>query len=125
MAAVTTVLIVDDSRLSRMMIRTFISNAHPDWSIVEASNGQEALEKTAACPVHVMTIDLNMPGIDGLTLATQLREHHPTAHMSLITANIQDSVRQRAAAAGVRFIPKPVTEEHILAFLAGMETRHD
>ncbi|MBM3226597.1 MAG: response regulator, partial [Candidatus Tectomicrobia bacterium] len=110
MAAVTTVLIVDDSRLSRMMIRTFISNAHPDWSIVEASNGQEALEKTAACPVHVMTIDLNMPGIDGLTLATQLREHHPTAHMSLITANIQDSVRQRAAAAGVRFIPKPVTE---------------
>ena len=42
-----TVLIVDDSRLSRMMIRAFITQAYPDWTIIEASNGQEALEKTA------------------------------------------------------------------------------
>ena len=109
-----TVLIVDDSRLSRMMIRAFITQAHPDWTIIEASNGQEAIEKTATQTVDLMTIDLNMPGMDGLTLATQLQHNHPTAHITLITANIQESVRHRAAAAGMGFIAKPVSESMCL-----------
>jgi CheY-like chemotaxis protein len=84
MSSVPTVLIVDDSRLSRMMIRAFITQAHPDWAIVEASNGSEALEKTATLTVDLMTIDLNMPGMDGLTLATQLQHTHPTAPIALV-----------------------------------------
>jgi two-component system, chemotaxis family, chemotaxis protein CheY len=116
-----TVLIVDDSRLSRMMIRAFITQAHPDWTIVEASNGQEALEKTATQTVDLMTVDLNMPGMDGLTLAAQLQHHHPTAYITLVTANIQESVRQRAAAAGMGFIAKPVTADNILACLSALE----
>lgn len=121
MSCVPTVLIVDDSRLSRLMIRTFIAQAHPDWRIIEASNGQEALEKTATQAVDLMTIDLNMPGMDGLTLAAQLQHNHPTAHITLVTANIQESVRHRAAAAGMGFIAKPVTADNILACLASLE----
>jgi len=104
-----------------MMIRAFIAQAYPDWSIIEASNGQEALEKTATQTVALMTIDLNMPGMDGLTLATQLQHNHPTAHITLITANIQESVRRRAAAAGMGFIAKPVTEDSVLACLSSLE----
>ena len=85
------------------------------------SNGDEALAKTTACNVDAMTIDLNMPGIDGLTLAAALKTQHPQACITLLTANIQDSVRHRAAAAGVGFLAKPITENNILAFLAGME----
>ncbi|MGE3539886.1 MAG: response regulator transcription factor [Candidatus Tectimicrobiota bacterium] len=121
MPTVPTVLIVDDSRLSRLMIRTFISQAHPCWEIIEASNGQEALEKTACLDIDAMTIDLNMPGMDGLTLATTLKARHPQARITLLTANIQDSVRQRATAMGVGFLAKPITEQTILAFLAEME----
>ena len=121
MSCVPTVLIVDDSRLSRMIIRAFIAQAYPDWSIIEASNGQEALEKTATQTVALMTIDLNMPGMDGLTLATQLQHNHPTAHITLVTANIQESVRHRAAAAGMGFIAKPVTEDSVLACLSSLE----
>ena len=121
MSYVPTVLIVDDSRLSRMMIRAFITQAHPDWTIIEAGNGQEALEKTATQTVDLMTIDLNMPGMDGLTLATQLQHNHPSAHITLVTANIQESVRHRAAAAGMGFIAKPITEESILAWLSPLE----
>jgi len=123
MSSVPTVLIVDDSRLSRMMIRAFITQTHPDWAIVEASNGSEALEKTATLTVDLMTIDLNMPGMDGLTLATQLQHIHPTAHIALVTANIQESVRQRAAAAGMGFIAKPVAEDSFLACLSALENR--
>src|ERR687886_2373286 len=121
MSYVPTVLIVDDSRLSRLMLRALITQARPDWTIIEASNGQEALEKTATQAVDLMTIDLNMPGMDGLTLATQLQHNHPTAHITLVTANIQESVRQRAAAAGMGFIAKPVTEDSILACLSSLE----
>jgi two-component system, chemotaxis family, chemotaxis protein CheY len=121
MSCVPTVLIVDDSRLSRMMIRTFITQAHPDWTIIEASNGQEALEKTAAQTVDLMTIDLNMPGMDGLTLATRLKHNHPAASITLVTANIQESVRQRAEAAGMGFIAKPITEDNVLACISCLE----
>jgi len=123
MSYVPTVLIVDDSRLSRMMIRTFITQAHPDWSIIEASNGQEALEKTTTETVDLMAIDLNMPGMDGLTLATQLQHTHPTAYITLVTANIQESVRHRAAAAGMGFIAKPVSENSVIACLTSLENR--
>ena len=121
MSYVPTVLIVDDSRLSRMMIRAFIMQSHPDWTIIEASHGQEALEKTATQAVDLMTIDLNMPGMDGLTLATQLQHNHPTDSITLVTANIQESVRHRAAAAGMGFIAKPVTEDSIRACLSSLE----
>ena len=121
MSCVPTVLIVDDSRLSRMMIRTFITQAHPDWTIIEASNGQEALEKTAAQTVDLMTIDLNMPGMDGLTLATRLQHTHPAASITLVTANIQESVRQRAEAAGMGFIAKPITADNVLACISCLE----
>lgn len=125
MPSVPTVLIVDDSRLSRMMIRTFISQTYPDWEILEASNGQEALEKTAARQVDVMTIDFNMPGMDGLTLASTLKTRYPQAHITLLTANIQESIRHKAEAAGLNFLSKPITEHNVLAFLARMESCHD
>jgi CheY-like chemotaxis protein len=104
-----------------MMIRAFIAQAYPDCTIIEASNGQEALEKTATQTVDLMTLDLSMPGMDGLTLATQLQHNHPTAHITLITANIQESVRHRAAAAGMGFIAKPVTADSVLACLSALE----
>ena len=119
-----TVLIVDDSRVARMKVRKLVAAAHPDWSIIEAGDGTEALEKTESNAVDLMTIDLNMPGMDGLTLATRLREKCPAAHMALLTANIQDSVRHRAEALGIDFITKPLTEDSILACISRMEKRH-
>lgn len=124
MSSVPTMVIIDDSRLSRMLIRAFVTQTYPDWNIIEASDGHEALEKTSALNVDAMTIDLNMPGIDGLTLATTFRTKYPQAHITILTANIQDSVRHRAEAAGVGFLVKPITENNVLAFLAGMEERH-
>ncbi len=125
MSSVPTVLIVDDSRLSRMMLRSFISQTCPDWGIIEAGDGAEALEKTAALRVDGATIDLNMPGMDGLTLALTLKHQYPRAHITLLTANIQDSVRHRAAAVGIGFLAKPITAKTVQLFLAGMEQRHE
>ena len=121
MSAAKTVLIVDDTRFARMMMRTMITNVHPNWTILEAENADDALAQSNTTPVDGMTIDLNMPGMDGLTLATTLRETHPTAYIALLTANLQDKVRQRAEEAGIGFLAKPITEDTMRTFLTHLE----
>lgn len=115
----TTMLIVDDSRVTRMMIRNIASELHDDWVYLEAGTGDEALEIVAGHSIDIMTLDLNMPGMDGLTLAGKMREIYPDAQITLMTANIQDAVRKRASDAGVGFIAKPVTQAKIYDYVEG------
>jgi len=112
-----TLLIVDDSRLSRMMVKAFTLAAQPNWQIIEASNGEEALSVCAGKEITYMTIDYNMPGIDGLNLALQLKDIYPGAKISLLTANIQQHLMDEARESGVVFISKPITEQKIASFI--------
>jgi len=112
-----TLLIVDDSKLSRLLIRTIVQRAHPAWRILEAANGSDALAKAETTAVDIMTLDFNMPGMDGLSLAEQLKQAYPLASVALLTANIQQSIQDRAESLGIGFIQKPVTEDKVLAYL--------
>jgi len=112
-----TMLIVDDSGLSRMMIKKFAQASKPNWQIIEAEDGEDALKKCQGQDIDYMTVDYNMPGMDGLTLCIKLRELFPQAKISLLTANIQNSVKDRADELGVIFIQKPVTEDKIKTFI--------
>ncbi|MCJ8339490.1 MAG: response regulator [Pseudomonadales bacterium] len=112
-----TILIVDDSKLSRMVVRKFITQLQPDWQILEACDGSEALTKCEGIQIDWMSIDYNMPGMDGLTLASKLRIRNPEAQMALLTANVQDSIREQAEGMGLSFIQKPVTKEKIQSFV--------
>lgn len=114
------ILVVDDSRVSRMLIRTIIAHAHPKATIIEAGNAEEALAKVEnQLSITTATLDLNMPGMDGLTLASKLLERFPHARFGLLTANIQEAVKNKAENLGILFISKPITEEKILAFIDG------
>jgi two-component system chemotaxis response regulator CheY len=112
-----TVLIVDDSRLTRTMIAAIIKNHKPDWEIAEACDGEQALKTVETRQFDIMTVDVNMPGIDGISLGIELRKRFPDTHIALVTANIQEAVRERARQAQLLFIPKPITEDRILGFL--------
>ncbi|MBC7455165.1 MAG: response regulator [Massilia sp.] len=117
-----TVLIVDDSRVSRMLARQFILSARPDWTVEDAATGEEALEKVKSmCPLLIL-IDVNMPGIGGMAAAQQLRSMCPAAHISLVTANIQNATRNRANDMGVGFMEKPITEARIHALIAAISS---
>lgn len=115
-----TVLLIDDSRVSRMMAKSVISKAFPDWTILEAGTGEEGIAIAAGrSDIDFMLVDVNMPGIGGVDAATQLHASHPNTVISLLTANIQDAIQQQARDIGVGFIAKPIKEEKILAFLTG------
>jgi two-component system chemotaxis response regulator CheY len=112
-----TILVVDDSRVSRMLIRAIVAHTDKEITVIEASNADEALSKTVSEQVSMATVDLNMPGMDGLLLASKLRERFPNIKIGLLTANIQDRVRQKASSLGIGFISKPITEEKIINFI--------
>lgn len=113
-----TILVVDDSRVSRMMISAIVREARPNWTIVEAADGEQAMAAAGSSAPDLAVLDFNMPGIDGLDLAEKLHAKLPGLRISLLTANVQEATRKRAAAAGVEFTGKPITEEKILKILA-------
>jgi CheY-like chemotaxis protein len=115
----TTVLIVDDSKLARIVLGKTIAALQPDWIRVEASNADEAIAAFDAQAIDVAVLDYNMPGRDGLALAEELRERFPTMPIAVATANVQDEIISRARAAKATFIAKPVTEEGMRGFLSG------
>jgi CheY-like chemotaxis protein len=115
-----TVLVVDDSRVSRLMARQFILSAHPDWSVEDAATGEEALDKVKSMQPALILIDVNMPGIGGMAAAEQLRGLCPEAHISLVTANVQNATRNRANELGIGFMEKPITEARIHALLGAL-----
>lgn len=118
-----TILIVDDSRVSRLMARQYILSLHADWVIEEAGTGEDALEKVKSFTPKLVLMDVNMPGMGGMAAAEQLRKLLPATHISLLTANVQTATRNRAAELGIGFMEKPITEARIAQLIAPLETR--
>ena len=104
------VLVVDDSAFMRKAISTMLSES-PDFVIAgTAVNGEDALRKVAALDIDVMTLDIDMPGMDGLTVLEQVMAHHPLPVVmvsSLTEGGAAVTIRALELGA-VDFIPKHV-----------------
>lgn len=114
-----TVLLVDDSRVARMMTRSVVEKSCSGWTILEAATGEEALDCVATSVPDFILMDVNMPGMGGLETARLLSERFPAVALSLLTANIQDSVREEAERLGIGYISKPLKDEELIRFLTG------
>jgi CheY-like chemotaxis protein len=118
-----TVLIVDDSKLARIVVWKAIAALQPEWSRVEAANAEEALEAVGKQSVDLAVLDFNMPGKNGLVLAAELRQAYPKMPIAIVTANVQNEIISRARELNSSFVGKPVTEEAIRGFLKGAALR--
>lgn len=72
------VLIVDDSRTTRMILRTIFQLDAQIEIVGEAENGQEALQKTLELKPDIITMDLHMPDVDGVMGVKMIMERCPT-----------------------------------------------
>ncbi|MHC8492043.1 response regulator transcription factor [Thalassospira sp. SM2505] len=121
MAQQRSVLLVDDSKFARLLVKAFISSNFTDWSIDEAEDASKALEMVEGKTYDYLLLDFNMPGMNGLELGEQLRGRFPDAVIALLTANIQQEIQKKAESLGLEFIAKPPTEEKIRDFIAAQE----
>ena len=117
------VLVVDDSKLARMAVAKVLTVLHPDWTRVEAANADEALALAKSGAFDMAILDFNMPGRDGLQLATEMLALKPGVPLAVISANHQVEVVTRAREVGATFLQKPLTEKALGEFAADAVTR--
>jgi two-component system chemotaxis response regulator CheY len=109
------ILIVDDSKAMRMIVRRTLRQAgFGDLEVEEAQNGAEALTMIEANPPKLVLSDWNMPDMSGYELLQKLREKQIKVPFGMITTEGTPEMRQRAADAGAQFlVQKPFTPEDL------------
>lgn len=117
------VMVVDDSKLARMVVASAFRQLRPEWELVEAVNAEDALIKISRESVDIALIDFNMPDVDGLALLAKVRASQPSMPIAILSANLQDEIIARARELNAAFVPKPLTDDALDAFLSGAALR--
>jgi two-component system chemotaxis response regulator CheY len=114
------ILIVDDSRVMRMLLRRTLREAElGEHEVIEATDGAEALALVAAQPPDVILADWKMPGLSGIDLISSLRARGLTVPVGLVTSEGTEATRELARRAGASFLlAKPFTAAELAAALA-------
>jgi two-component system, chemotaxis family, chemotaxis protein CheY len=111
------VLIVDDSRAMRMIVkRTLRQAGYGSATVNEASNGKEALESIQADRPDLVLTDWNMPEMTGIELLQELKARSMYVRVGVVTSQGTAEMRRQAKDAGAVFLlAKPFTTEDLKA----------
>ena len=112
------VLIVDDSRTSRRILKDILDRA--GYEVVgEAINGKESIELYDKLHPDIVTMDITMPEMDGIEALRNIRKEHPEAVIVMVTAAGQkDKMMEAVKLGAVEFVSKPFIEDTVLEALA-------
>lgn len=114
------ILVVDDSAIMRKNLHTLLTQAGHEV-VAEAGNGIEALEAYAAHRPELVTMDITMPGMDGVKAVKQIRERFPEARIIMISAENQKSLVYEALKSGARhYLTKPLRLNKLAEVLDGV-----
>jgi two-component system chemotaxis response regulator CheY len=120
-----TVLIVDDSRTSRRILKSCLEKA--DFTVVgEAGNGEEGYLKYKELHPDIVTMDITMPVMDGIESLSLIKKENKDAKVVMITAAGQKEKMVEAIKRGAEeFIMKPFEETEVLETLGRVAETSD
>ena len=113
------VLVVDDSPFVRLALKKILQTARDIEVVGEASNGREAVEKAKTLKPDVITLDINMPVMDGLTALEEIKKVHPGGKVLMVSALTKEGAKETIEAlskGAVDFITKPASYEELFKF---------
>lgn len=118
MSSNLTVLISDDSILARKQLKDVIAKHSPDVNFVEATNGQEAIDRFKECHPDMTFLDIVMPVKDGIEATKGIMEIDNKADI-IIVSSVGTKMQLKAAIdAGARdFIQKPMNPAQVESVL--------
>lgn len=108
-----TVLVVDDSMLMRRMVSETLAEAN--WNVVgHAADGEEAIARYEELQPDLVTLDIVMPGTDGLYALEGIIQRDPQARVIVVSALNQTKLISQAIRLGAQdFIAKPFLPEQL------------
>ena len=110
-----TILTVDDSASIRQMVTFTLKGA--GYEVIEAVDGQDALEKANRQAFNLVLTDINMPRMDGLKLLEKLRDltHYKNIPILMLTTESDEQMKAKGRAAGATgWLVKPFNPESLL-----------
>jgi two-component system chemotaxis response regulator CheY len=113
-----TIMVVDDSSSVRQMMSFTLENA--GYEVVEAEDGQDALEKLVGSAVNMIVTDLNMPNVNGIELIRSIRSQseHKYIPIVVLTTESHESRKQESREAGATgWITKPFIPEQLIGVI--------
>jgi two-component system chemotaxis response regulator CheY len=115
------ILIVDDSRTSRKILRNILEAAGHTIA-GEAMDGQDGINKYKALSPDIVTLDITMPIMDGLEALKRIRTEDPEARIIMVTAAGQQNKMIDAIKLGAsEFVTKPFESDEILKMVNKLE----
>jgi len=111
------IMIVDDSRVVELQIRKMLENT--EYEVVSyCQDGETAIEQYSKVLPDLVTMDIIMPGTDGLETARAILEKHPDAKIVMLSSLAYDDTLEEAKAIGTKtFIDKPLDKTQLLSAL--------
>ncbi|MCR4336358.1 MAG: response regulator transcription factor [Candidatus Omnitrophica bacterium] len=112
-----TMLIIDDHKDFRGMLRWFIENRVKDIEIKEAATGEEGVDMAIAEKPDISLIDIRLPGIDGIETAKQIKQRVPESQIITMSMFKQSSVESLIAQQVVIFLNKETIDSELIPLL--------
>lgn len=94
------ILIVEDHDAFRASLRDWLKLEFPQCSILEATNSEEAIELTQIIAPKLVIMDLQLPGMDGIAVAQQIKTSMPDVKVVILTIYEDEIYRSKAMEAG-------------------------
>ena len=110
------ILLVDDSRTVLLVTGKLMNDNFPNCEVIKCSSGDQALElikEGKIVDLYFALIDYNMPGINGIEFSESILGLQKAKQLFLVTANIQENIKQKAEKIGIHFIEKPLDQEKV------------